>query len=136
MVDKSRLITLVDAYFGLSNAFGYVLGVNLVANLGSRNLTVRDDQILLYLLVVAVIAGAVSYFATIRHNKNVGPALGWPEHGPVLASVLMALNAALFCGVIGFIVVQQMISKELGKSGIRMSFFQNKKRVLAQIEAL
>lgn len=136
MTDKSRLYTLTDAYFSLSSAFTYVVIINLVGGQIGRNAIKEQSQVLPYYLGIGLVAGLVTYFATIGPNKKAGPALGWPEHGPVLASVLMGLNAALCCGVIGFLVVQQMISKELGKFGVKMGFFQNKKRVLEQIEAL
>jgi hypothetical protein len=43
------------------------------------------------------------------------------------ASVLMGLNSALCCGVIGYIVVQSMAAKKFKEAGIPKGFFGYKK---------
>jgi hypothetical protein len=76
-----------------------------------------------YVLLMFIVITAI----TLPHNKKIGEGLGWSSSGPLVASLLMGLNSALCCGIIGYIVVQGMAAKKFKEAGIPRGFFGYKK---------
>ena len=64
---------------------------------------------------------------TLPHNKKIGEGLGWSPSGHIVASSLMALNSAICCGIIGYVVVQSMAAKKFKEAGAPRGFFGYKK---------
>jgi hypothetical protein len=131
-----QLKDLTDGYFGLNNAFLINLLLSLAGNAYFRTAGAGADLglNLAFLAVVAVVV----FFATLGPNKRLGAGLGWSPSGPTLASVLVALNSALCCGIIGYIVLQSMAMKRIRDYGLKGGFFGLKKKDvearLAQLE--
>lgn len=127
----SSLRTLADGYFGLNKAFL----INIVLNFAGRMVGTGAGQsqpgpalaiIGAYVLLMFVVITAV----TLPHNKKIGEGLGWTPSGPIIASILMGLNSALCCGIIGYIVVQGMAAKKFKEAGAPRGFFGYKKAEL------
>jgi hypothetical protein len=136
-VQASTLRALADGYFGLSTAFG----INVVLNFAGRGLTgvVPDSREVAILVLVGYVLFmfAIIFFVTLPHNKKVGEGLGWSPSGPMVASLLMALNSAICCGAIGYAVVQSMVGKKLKEAGVpRGTFGYKKADVYAFIDQL
>jgi hypothetical protein len=131
-----RLQALADGYFGLNIVFL----VNVALALASRGvqLTISDLRIALFTFV-GFLAGTMVVVSLLTYpcNRRIGIGKGWPEYGAVLASGLMGLNSALCCGVIGYLVMQQIASNEMKRYGLRSGFFGiRKKDVRAKVEQL
>lgn len=130
-----QLKDLTDGYYGLNNAF-LVNVVLAVAGNGYFRTVGADSPLVLNLAFLAVVA-IVVFFATLGPNKKLGAGLGWSPSGPALASVLVALNSALCCGIIGYIVLQSMAMKRIRDYGLKGGFFGLKKKdVQARLDAL
>jgi hypothetical protein len=109
-----RLQALSDGYFGLNMVFL----VNVALAIGGSFLVGaigRSAYIAFVIILFLTIAGL-----SFGSNKKIGYGLGWAAWGPVVASVLMGLNSALCCGIIGFVVVQQMATKGISRYGLRV----------------
>lgn len=130
-VDKQKLQALADGYQGLSNAFV----INICLSIGINFLWRQVDSLVAIGAGIVVIA-VVVFFATLNANKKIGEGLGWSPTGPTLASVLIAANSALCCGMVGYVVVQGLALRELKKHGIKTGVFITKKSLDSQIEAL
>jgi hypothetical protein len=126
--DAATLRLLADGYYGLNTAFI----INVVMNFGSRGISGVAGQssqgaalgiIAGYVLLMFIVITAI----TLPHNKKIGEGLGWSSSGPLVASLLMGLNSALCCGIIGYIVVQGMAAKKFKEAGIPRGFFGYKK---------
>ena len=132
-----KLKALADGYFSLNTIF--VLTIALV--LGSRAL---GDQIAQAVGVwggLALEAGVIFLLiASMSFPSNQKIAFGkdWPAGNAILASVLMGLNSALCCGVVGYLVMQSIAAKEMAKYGIKGSIFGGIKKplVYARIEQM
>jgi hypothetical protein len=124
------LRSLADGYFGLNKVF--ILNVALALGL---NVAGRFLEPVILLLGVAVL-GAVVGFASFPHNRQIIEGRGWDRSRAVLASVLMGLNSALCCGILGFVVMQQMAWAEMKRYGLKSSFFLRRKAVEDQIAKL
>jgi hypothetical protein len=114
---SDKLRALADGYFGLNRVFL----INVVLAIGSRVATAAEMPAATLLLVVAaviLVLGLAVGFLTYPCNKKIGYGANWSPGMPVLASVLMALNSALCCGIIGYIVVQSLAAKEMKKYGL------------------
>lgn len=61
-------------------------------------------------------------FLSLPANRKIGFGKGWGPSGPLLASILMGLNSALCCGIIGYVVVQQIAYTEMKRYGITPTF--------------
>lgn len=130
-VQKDRLISLVEGYHGLSYAFGANILLNVVGNIAIAALNLEYG-----ILLIVPFALVIAFFLTLGPNRKVGYGLGWKDSGPYVASALIGLNAALFCGIVGYIVVQTMASNELKRQGVKIGFLVTKKNMLQQIDAL
>lgn len=128
-----RIQALSDGYFGLSKVFGLNI---LIVLLGNLAVGATNDNLMVVLgivLAVLVIIGA----ATLPFNKKIGYGLGWAPNLPVVASILMGINSALCCGIVGYIVVQGMASRGMVREGVRRRWYGiSKKDVQARLAEL
>src|SRR5689334_15737872 len=100
-----QLQALSDGYFGLNTVFV----LNLVLAFASRagTATAKDPATALAILGgFVLVTGLVVGFCTYPYNKKIAYGANWNPGMAVLASVLMALNSALCCGIVGYVVVQ------------------------------
>lgn len=100
-------------------------GVGTAAG-GSNSAGVAAAIIIGYVLLMFFVV----LFLTLPHNKKIGEGLGWSSSGPMVASILMGLNSALCCGVIGYVVVQSMAAKKFKEAGAPRGFWGYKKAEL------
>ena len=128
--NSATLRVLADGYFGLNRVFI----VNVLMSFGSRafsGMAGRSAGLALAILGgYALLMFLVILFLTLPQNKKIGEGLGWSSSGPMVASVLMGLNSALCCGIIGYIVVQGMAAKKFKEAGAPRGFFGYKKAEL------
>jgi len=126
-----QLQALAEGYFGLN----WVFLVNLLLVFATRAASASAGMpgLVAMVLVLLVAVGGLSY----PMNKKIGFGLGWPGWGAALASILMAINSALFCGIIGYVVMQNLALTEMKRYGIPGSSFSlRKKVVMAFIERM
>jgi hypothetical protein len=116
-----RLRSLYSGYQGLNAVF--LLNIVLAIGIGMGAGTVRSPEgaTLLYLgglgmLFVTVAVG--TYFP----NKRIAYGANWAPAMAYLASFLMALNSILCCGIIGYVVMQQLAANEMKKYGLKSHF--------------
>ena len=125
--DANTLRLLADGYYGLNTAFLINVVLNFATRAASTAPGKSQGEIIALVggivLVMTILIAAITY----PHNKKIGQGLGWSPSGPMIASVLMGLNSALCCGIIGYIVVQGMAAKKFKEAGIPRGFFGYKK---------
>ncbi|CAN5487944.1 hypothetical protein BH11ARM2_BH11ARM2_08080 [soil metagenome] len=132
--NAARLRALADGYFG----YGLVFGINfLLAVVASGLIQARITNYLMVIPVMFFAIGGLSY----GPNRRIGEGKGWGSSGAVLASVLVGLNSALCCGIIGVLVMQNIARREIERYGVpKGGFFGLKKpaveATIAQREAL
>ena len=122
-----RLKALFDGYSYLNRIF--ILNVALA--IASRALGETAGTPEIWLMIVAVqvlVMGLVIGFATYPGNKKIAFGAGWPPGLGVLASVLMGLNSALCCGIIGYVVMQQIAINHMKRYGLKTAFLGGIKR--------
>ncbi|HVT10654.1 MAG TPA: hypothetical protein VHE55_00175 [Fimbriimonadaceae bacterium] len=120
--DPEKLRALADGYFALN----WVFFGNVVLWFGSRAIPfISNDPTTalglfgVWFLVIGLYVG----FATYPQNKKIGYGCDWTPGWPIVASVLMALNAVLCCGIIGYVVMQQIAYQAMKKKfGVRARF--------------
>lgn len=74
-----------------------------------------------YVVGIGVMFLAIT-FLSLPANRMIGFGKDWGPTGPLVASVLMGLNSALCCGIIGYVVVQQIAYSEMKRYGISPTF--------------
>ncbi len=129
-----RLQSLSDGYFGLN----WVFALNVVMSI-AFNAIVRTSPNIEGVVIIGglILIFAVITAATFPSNKKIGVGMGWDSSKPVIASLLMGLNSALCCGIIGYIIVQSIAAKEMKKYGIAGGAFGIKKSLVkAKLEAM
>jgi len=133
--DPSKLQALSDGYFGLNTVFLYNFGLAILLNVVGR-IPNFEFGLILFLISIPLIGLVVGYLSYPK-NKLIGYGCNWSKHGPLTASILMGLNSALCCGIIGYVVVQNIALKEMRKYGVRGGAFGLRKRdVQAVVDAL
>lgn len=131
-----KLQALANGYFGLNLVF--VLNIVLALGLNALVGLSRSGEI----AFLALVGGAVFVFlviagCTFPYNRKIAFGMGWAPGIAVLASLLMGLNSALCCGIIGYVVMQQIAFVEIKKYGVRKGFFGVRKGdVAARISEL
>jgi hypothetical protein len=115
-----KLRALSEGYFGLNLIFG----LNIALALGTMAIPAPKDLATLLAVAVGVrvVIALVIGFATYPHNKKIGYGANWSSYWPAVASILIALNSALCCGIIGYVVMQQLASNEMRKYGLKVGF--------------
>jgi hypothetical protein len=134
---SDKLRALAKGYFGLNKVF--LVNIVLVFGLRAAGASVSTvETAILFLIGEVLLLGLVVGFATYPFNKSIGYGANWGPGIAVLTSFLMAINSALCCGIIGYVVVQQIASKEMSKYGLKPAFFGGIKKheVEAVISAL
>lgn len=131
-----RLQALADGYFGLNWVFLANFVTAFILNAMFR-LGVLGQNDVPMLIAAVLVLFAIFAFATYPFNRKIGLGKGWSPTSPVVASILMGLNSALCCGIIGYVVMQQIAFKEMQKYGLKGSFPGLRKRdVVAKIAEL
>lgn len=139
--DPAKLRALGDGYFGLSWVF--VVNILLALPLGifintsePANADEATKLALLYLAGVVVIFVTISTL-TYFQNKKIGVGLDWSPALVIIVSILMGLNSALCCGVIGYAVVQTIASNKIKKVyGVKLGMFSTRKLINARVAEL
>lgn len=126
-VDPNKLRLLKEGYFGLNTVFL----VNILMAVGANVAFRSSEDLGLFAIAVIVVFVAIGLL-TYPQNKKIGEGLGWAPSSAVLASVLMGLNSALCCGIIGYMVVQSMALKGMKAYGVTAGIFGLKKSVVEQ----
>ncbi|MBI1335291.1 MAG: hypothetical protein JST12_05550 [Armatimonadetes bacterium] len=126
--NASDLRNLADGYFGLNQVFI----INIVLNFASRLLgQVSTPQTVWFIIFgYAIVMMAAITALTLPHNKKIAAGMGWDPSKATLASVLMGLNSAFCCGIIGYIIMQSYAAKKFREAGAPRSFFGFKKAEL------
>lgn len=123
-----KLEALGKGYFGLNLVFL----INVVIAVASNS--VIQGDLTRYTWVAGamfLLIGGLSFPST----KCIGIGKGWPEWGAIVASILLGLNSALFCGIVGFIVMLQIASSEMKKYGLDTKLLSVNKGDFEQILA-
>ncbi|MEA2553590.1 MAG: hypothetical protein QOJ65_1766 [Fimbriimonadaceae bacterium] len=125
--DPERLKALADGYYGLNTVF--VVNVLWAVAMGFA---------LAALVVPFGIFGALAFstvltgllIGSLVHPKNKLIAYGanWNPGSARTASILMALNSALCCGILGYMVVQNLAMVEMKKYGLKAGLFGVRRR--------
>lgn len=74
-----------------------------------------------YVIGIGVMFLAIT-FLTLPANRMIGFGKDWGPSGSLLASVLMGLNSALCCGIIGYVAVQHIAYTEMKRCGVKPGF--------------
>jgi hypothetical protein len=124
---SQQLQALSDGYFGLNNVF--IVNVVLVfAARIAQTATQNTANFLIAVLASILVLGLAVGFLSYPVNKKVGYGAGWQPSGPVFASILMGINSALCCGVIGYFWVQSIAAKKMKEFGVQPKGFGLKKK--------
>lgn len=129
-LNADKLQALADGYFGLNLVF--LLNVALALGLNALLGLSRQGEVAL----AALLGGAAFVFLAIAgcsfpFNRKIAFGMGWNSGMAVLASLLMGLNSAFCCGIIGYVVMQQIAFVEIKKYGVRKGPFGIRKRDVA-----
>jgi hypothetical protein len=125
-----KLEALGAGYHGLTWVFAGNIVVAVIIN-GIIQTTGDDLGSSILILGLVVLLGVGVAIATFPQNKKIGFGLDWQSSGAIIASVLMGLNSALCCGIIGYIVMQQLASNRMKQYGLRTGFLGVKKSDIA-----
>lgn len=126
---STDLQNLFDGYRGLNVAFLVNVLMVVPLNVLARAGAITVPMVGLGALVVFV----VIFFLTLGPNKKIGDGAHWQSWQPILGSLLIALNSALCCGIIGYIVMQTIALNHIKKYGLRRA---KKSEVNARIAEL
>lgn len=131
-----KLLALYEGYAGLNLVFGINVALAIGSNFIGR--TLRPGDVVTAYLVVGLVFFVIISVLTYPQNKKIGFGKDWPSSMPVIASLLMGLNSALCCGIIGYMVMQNIALKEMKLYGLTGSFFGGVKKhtVMAKIEEM
>lgn len=132
-LDLNKLRELAKAYFNLNWVFLanilLALAINVVAALlgAAAGGSGEEASLVAWLVGIPILFFAVM-FMSYPQNKRIAYGKGWAPSAAWIASFLMGLNSALCCGIIGFIVMQSIASKEMAQVyGVRRGFFGPRK---------
>lgn len=114
-----RLEALGKGYFALNWVFFANVILAVGVNVFDQYSRDREDLYMGVLLVGAGVLFVIITAATYVPNQNIAKGMGWAPAMGVLASVLMGLNSALCCGVIGYLVMQLIAAKEIKRYGVQ-----------------
>lgn len=138
--DPAKLRALADGYFGLS----WVFLVNVLLVLPLNALMMGDPmseeaavakgmQTLIWIGVIFVVITLLSY----RCNKRIAEGMDWSPAAGIAASILMGINSALCCGVVGYAIMQSIASNKMRNVyRMKLGMFAGKKMVNARIAEL
>jgi hypothetical protein len=115
-----KLQALSDGYFGLNWIFVLNIGLAFGARLVQTVLATADNWPVVVLGSLAALAVIVG-FATFPYTSKIAFGADWRPGYAILASVLIGLNSFLCCGLIGYVVVQQIASSHMKRYGLRVA---------------
>ncbi len=125
--DAARLRALRDGYFGLNWIF--ILNVVLVFSFRGVIAVSKDqDELAGALLGMVIILFVIIAAATYPANRKIAIGRQWNPGIAALASILMGLNSALCCGLIGYVIMQSLAASEMRKYGIKPGFFSMRQK--------
>lgn len=111
----------------------YVFGLNVILAVSS-NAVVRSTGEMSTMLAFAGFLFLIITAATMPANLQIAKGKGWQPAIAVVCSLLMGLNSALCCGIIGYVVMQSIAAKAMREEhGVPKGGFLGMKR--ADIEA-
>jgi hypothetical protein len=127
-----KLQALMEGYYGLNWVFILNVALAISANVIAASAG-GVGAYLGFLGFLFVVVALTSY----PMNKKIAFGKDWAPGTALVASILMGLNSALFCGIIGFVVMQIIAAGEIKAYGVKSGAFGFKKKdVLAKIEEL
>ena len=118
----AQLQSLYEAY----SKYSWLFAANIVISLvifGGLGATRNGTAVLAGYVIVPLILGALSY----PLNKKLGYGASWSSGQVILATVLMGLNSVC-CGIVGFVVVQQIAANHMKPYGLKSGFLGIKRR--------
>ncbi|MBN9501600.1 MAG: hypothetical protein BGO01_00240 [Armatimonadetes bacterium 55-13] len=130
-----KLQALCDGYFGLNNVFIFNIVASFAVRAGLTGAKIGEDQIWLVLGALVLAFVVAIGFATYKPNQKIAFGCNWSSSAPIVASLLMGINSAVCCGIIGYAVMQHFAMQEMKKYGVPTGFFSLKKSVVNQIIA-
>src|SRR6185312_4091867 len=113
-----RLRQLSEGYFGLN----WVFGLNVLLNIAVSVAVGVVGTAIGYAVGLLVEFALIAWFS-YGQVKKIQLARGKPEGSALTICILMGLNSALCCGIVGFIVMQQIASKDMLNYGVKGGFF-------------
>jgi len=136
---SERLEALAKGYFGLNWIFLANVVMALTVGIGGRAfmLSRPANDLTGPLVYFAELGLLVVLFAFLPYpyNKQIGIGLGWAPSGAFVASILMGLNSWFCCGMIGYLVMQQLAYGEMKRYGVKPRAFGVRRKDLEQIIA-
>jgi hypothetical protein len=112
----------------------YVFGLNVALVVGGNVATRSSREDVGVLLAIAGFLFLIITAATFPANLKIAQGKGWQPAMAILCSVLMGLNSALCCGIIGYVVMQSIAAKAMQQEhGVPKGGFFGMKR--ADVEA-
>lgn len=121
-----QLQSLYDAY----RRYGWIFVANIFLGFGiafGAGMTGEPALVWLSYLVIATIFG----FLTYPLNKKIGFGANWSNGQVIGATIAMAFNSVC-CGIVGYIVMQQIAANHIKRYGIKSGFFGIKKTAVQQ----
>lgn len=124
-------LATIILYFAVFFAFGAALGLFRSEPNSSGPNTPAPELILLPYVIVGLCVAGLSYWP----NKRIAFGMDWKPVSAVFASLLVGLVSVICCGILGFVIMQQIAYGEMKKYGLRAGFFSmTKRKVLAMVE--
>ena len=137
-----KLQALADGYFGLNWVFLGNIGLWVLLNLGIAGLGADPNPEPSPAFIGAMFGMFGLYFliiagATFPFNRKIAIGKSWNPNMAILASGLTAIAAFVCCGILGYIVMQQIAYSEMKNFGLKSKAFGLRKKVVqARIEEL
>ena len=123
------LQALADGYFGLNNIFVFNIVWVVAFNAYSRSAPTNFTILFIFVGVTVLLIGGLTY----PYNKKIAQGMRWSPSAAGVASLLMGLNSALCCGIIGYVVMQSIAAKEMRKYGVTGGAFGMKKKLVQAV---
>jgi len=132
-----KLEALWAGYKGLNGVFVVNILLSILLN-GVIRSQQNPEQSLAMFLLIGGIGFIIICVLTYPQNRKIGFGKGWSTAMPVVASVLMGLNSVLCCGIIGYLVMQQIAAAEIKLYGLKPVSFKGfrKEEVAVRVEQL
>jgi hypothetical protein len=142
--DAHTVRELVHGYFDISKAFlltilftviCYALMIGAAVLTGSTRPGEAPSEtagmIFLIGMVALVVVAVVSLVMFYKALKRAEPGMRWGS-----GTVILMIVVIFILGIIGLIIVQSLISSQLKQFGIQLGMFAQRKKILAQVDAL
>lgn len=138
--DPAKLKALADGYFGLNWVFlvnvAMVVPMNILMMGDPMTQEAANAKGLMALGWIVVIFLTISTL-TYLQNRKIGFGLDWSPATVIAVSILMGINSALCCGVIGYAIVQTIASNRMAKVyQVKLTLFNGKRRVDEKVREL